>query len=312
VVTSGSHSQSKGTIPSDGQRERVHGVVRLRSEERRIDVAENLVELSMRRKIVQEPVAHSGSDELTIDIDEVDLLARQERGARHTVPLDVARQRTKIHRHVRVVGHEVSHNLLPRSHSGASMLAPSSTTSFAVAAPEVPAGVGRAFTKPLCSRDTVERPCRAAKTGVQIVPWRVTRGIMLRAMERRIINPWTWQDALGYVQANELTGAQRVLVCSGQTAVDANGQPQHAGDMAAQLNLALDNVETVLRAAGFTLGDVVRLNLYTTDVDALFEALPAVGPRIQAAGCRFSSTLLGVVRLASPELLIELEATAAG
>lgn len=32
-------------------------------------------------------------------------------------------------------------------------------------------------------------------------------------MERRIINPWTWQDEFGYVQANEVSGVQRTLYC---------------------------------------------------------------------------------------------------
>jgi enamine deaminase RidA (YjgF/YER057c/UK114 family) len=130
-------------------------------------------------------------------------------------------------------------------------------------------------------------------------------------MERRIVNPWTWQDALGFVQANELRGPQRVLVCAGQTSVDAEGRPMHPGDLAAQLGQALDNLETVLRQAGFTLADVVRLNVYTTDVDGFMGALEAVGPRLAGAGCRFASTLLGVTRLAFPELPVEIEATAA-
>ena len=130
-------------------------------------------------------------------------------------------------------------------------------------------------------------------------------------MERRIVNPWTWQDAFGYVQANELRGPERVLVCAGQTSVDAEGRPLHPGDMAAQLAQALDNLETVLGQADFALADVVRLNVYTTDVDAFMGALGAVGPRLAGAGCRFASTLLGVTRLAFPALLVELEATAA-
>ncbi len=31
-------------------------------------------------------------------------------------------------------------------------------------------------------------------------------------MERRVINPWKWQDNFGFVQANEVTGAQRTLI----------------------------------------------------------------------------------------------------
>ena len=130
-------------------------------------------------------------------------------------------------------------------------------------------------------------------------------------MERKIINPWKWQDQFGFVQANWIGSFQRVLVCSGQTAMDAEGRPSHTGDMPAQLNMALDNLETVLREAGFTLADIVRLNYYTTDIDRFFEGYEVVARRLGAARCKPASTLLGVQRLAFPELLVELEATAA-
>ena len=90
-------------------------------------------------------------------------------------------------------------------------------------------------------------------------------------MERRIINPWKWQDNFGFVQANEINGVQRQLICSGQTSLDAEGNPLHVGNMLAQIGQALDNLETVLREAGFTMSDVVRLNYYTTDVDGFIE-----------------------------------------
>ncbi len=70
-------------------------------------------------------------------------------------------------------------------------------------------------------------------------------------MERQVINPWTWQDQFGFVQANAIRGGQRMLICAGQAAVDADGHPLHPGDMRAQLTQALDNLETVLQAADF-------------------------------------------------------------
>ncbi len=129
-------------------------------------------------------------------------------------------------------------------------------------------------------------------------------------MERRVINPWTWQDQYGFVQGVEITAASRTLYCAGQTAIDANGQLAHAGDIEAQSKLALDNLETVLDQAGFSLADVVRLTIYTTDVDALLAVYGSVAGRLTAAGCRPAQTLLGVARLAFPELLVEIEATA--
>ena len=123
-------------------------------------------------------------------------------------------------------------------------------------------------------------------------------------MERRVINPWTWQEPNGVVQATEIQGMQRMLICSGQTAVNAEGQPLHVGDMRGQLTLALDNLETVLQAAGFTLADVVRLHVYTTDMDRFFEAADVLGGRM-AGGKGYAATYLAI-----PDLLIELEATA--
>ncbi len=130
------------------------------------------------------------------------------------------------------------------------------------------------------------------------------------ATQRRIINPWTWQDEFSFVQANEVSGAQRTLICAGQGSVDAEGRPLHQEDMRAQIIQALDNLETVLRDAGFTLSDVVRLNYYTTDVDRFFGVYEVVVTRLAESGCRPSSTLLGVASLAFPELLVEIEATA--
>jgi enamine deaminase RidA (YjgF/YER057c/UK114 family) len=130
-------------------------------------------------------------------------------------------------------------------------------------------------------------------------------------MDRKIVNPWKWQDKFGFVQANALTGAERVVLCAGQTSSDADGNPVHAGDMPAQVRQALDNLETVLGEAGLGLGDVVRLNYYTTDIQAFFGASDVLAERFQAVGCRPASTLLGVAALAFPEFMIEIEATAA-
>ncbi len=129
-------------------------------------------------------------------------------------------------------------------------------------------------------------------------------------MERTAINPWPWSVEMGYNQAELVTGATRTLHLAGQTSVDADGRPQHAGEMAAQVGLALDNLEAVLAAAGMSLADVVRLNIYTTDVDALFESYGLIAGRLGGAGVQPPGTLLGVARLAYPELLVELEATA--
>jgi enamine deaminase RidA (YjgF/YER057c/UK114 family) len=129
-------------------------------------------------------------------------------------------------------------------------------------------------------------------------------------MKQRTINPWKWQDQLGFVQATEIEEGKRMLFCAGQTSMDGNGMPLHAGDMRGQKKQTMDNVEKVLSEAGFSLSDVVRLNYYTTDVDQFFANYEVVTGRLTEAGAQVSSTLLGISRLAFPELLVEIEATA--
>lgn len=129
-------------------------------------------------------------------------------------------------------------------------------------------------------------------------------------MERRTINPWQWQESFAFVQANEIKGPHRVLYCAGQASVDGDGRALHPADMRAQVGQALTNLETVLGAAGLSLAHVIRLNYYTTDVDGLLANWDAVATRLAQAECRPASTLLGVARLAFPDLLVEIEATA--
>ena len=66
----------------------------------------------------------------------------------------------------------------------------------------------------------------------------------------------------------------------------------------------------MLKASGFGLENVVRLNYYTTDVEGFLSAADVFAGRLTAAACQPSGTLLGVSKLAFPGLMIEIEATA--
>ena len=126
-------------------------------------------------------------------------------------------------------------------------------------------------------------------------------------MERKPINPWSWSLKLGFDQAQLIEGRQRQLVCSGQDAVDADGNPQHPGDMAAQLELALDNLEAIVAAADMSFANVVRLNVYTTDIDEMLKLFPRVNDRF--GNDRYATSVVGVATLPA-QLLVMLEATA--
>jgi enamine deaminase RidA (YjgF/YER057c/UK114 family) len=127
-------------------------------------------------------------------------------------------------------------------------------------------------------------------------------------MKRTPINPVPWSIELGFDQGVLVQGHRRLLVCSAQDAMDIDGAPQHPGDMAAQIELSLDNLEAVLAAADMTLANVVRLNMYTTDVDELFKNNAVIVDRF--GDSRYATSVLGVAELPA-QFLVMLEATAA-
>ena len=83
------------------------------------------------------------------------------------------------------------------------------------------------------------------------------------------------------------------------------------GDMRSQIVLALDNLEAVLNAADMGLADIVRLNIYATDVDEALKHFDVLGSRFGPVDATPPMTLLGVARLALPPLMVEIEAAAA-
>jgi 2-iminobutanoate/2-iminopropanoate deaminase len=85
-------------------------------------------------------------------------------------------------------------------------------------------------------------------------------------MEKRIINPWAWQEERSYVQAIEVKNIEGTLYCAGQAAVHADGSSSDA-DMRSQLELAIHNLETVISEAGYECSNIVRLTVYTTSSD---------------------------------------------
>ena len=126
-------------------------------------------------------------------------------------------------------------------------------------------------------------------------------------MEKRIINPWNWQDERSYVQAVEVTKPEGALYISGQTAIDADGKSSSA-DMKSQLIQAIENLERVIKEAGYECGNIVRLNIYTTSTEELFTCFDIFQNWVSDHGIKQASTVLEVSSLFET-LKIELEAT---
>jgi enamine deaminase RidA (YjgF/YER057c/UK114 family) len=126
-------------------------------------------------------------------------------------------------------------------------------------------------------------------------------------MEKRIINPWQWQDERSYVQAVEVKQVESTLYCAGQAAVNADGTSSN-DNMEAQLLLAIQNLEKVINEAGYDCKNIVRLNVYTTSTAELWTHFPIFQDWIAKHGIKQALTLLEVKSLFET-LKIELEAT---
>ncbi|MFT3702161.1 MAG: RidA family protein [Agriterribacter sp.] len=127
-------------------------------------------------------------------------------------------------------------------------------------------------------------------------------------MQTTVINPWQWQNALGYSQGVEIKHSESTLYCAGQASMNSDGVPV-AGSMLEQIRLSCQNLQTVINQAGYEIKNIVRLNIYTTSIPLFFEAYGELLSFLQPAGAIPASTLVEVKALAFPELTVEIEAT---
>ncbi len=112
-----------------------------------------------------------------------------------------------------------------------------------------------------------------------------------------------------YSQVVVATGRTHVHI-AGTVSLDEDRNLIGEGDMALQVATTFENVRRSLAAAGATPQDVVRINIFVTDVDAyLWEGTPQQ-QAFFGEGTVPASTLVGVTRLADPRYLVEIQVDA--
>jgi enamine deaminase RidA (YjgF/YER057c/UK114 family) len=132
-------------------------------------------------------------------------------------------------------------------------------------------------------------------------------------MTVELLNPAGLPTPDAYAQVAVATGSRLVFI-SGQVARTADGTPVGAGDLAAQVDQALQNVHTAITGAGGSFADIAKLTIYVVDWQP--EKMAELGDGVvRAAGAlgfdpTKAVTLLSVAALAEPDLLVEIEATA--
>jgi len=99
-----------------------------------------------------------------------------------------------------------------------------------------------------------------------------------------------------------------LLFLSGQVSADADGNVIGDGDMNIQVRQVLENMKKVLASQGADFSNVVKVTIYTTDIDAFMQTGDI--RREYWTGGAPASTLVQIERLARPVFLVEIEATA--
>jgi enamine deaminase RidA (YjgF/YER057c/UK114 family) len=114
----------------------------------------------------------------------------------------------------------------------------------------------------------------------------------------------------GYSHVVTADAPARLVVISGQIALDAGGNLVGPGDMAAQTRQVFTNLRAALAAAGAGWEHLVKLSYFVRDVTRIAE-VRAARDEFLPAGVAPASTLVEVSALFRDDLLIEVEALAA-
>jgi enamine deaminase RidA (YjgF/YER057c/UK114 family) len=129
-------------------------------------------------------------------------------------------------------------------------------------------------------------------------------------MEKSALNPSTLPPAPGYSQIVKVSGGTTIYI-AGQVAWDEEGQLVGEGDFEEQARQVYRNLVTALAEAGATPSDLVKVGIYVVDHDLeKLKVIRGVRDQILNVDPPPASTLLGVNRLALPDLLIEVDAIA--
>jgi 2-iminobutanoate/2-iminopropanoate deaminase len=121
------------------------------------------------------------------------------------------------------------------------------------------------------------------------------------------LNPTSLPSSPFYSQGIQVRDSDRLVFVSGQVGVMADGEILDG--IEAQAAQAVANLNAVLAEAGLTAADLTKLTIYLTDpadVGPFMGSMAGTLPELPPA-----TTMLIVRGLASPELLVEIEAIAA-
>ena len=130
-------------------------------------------------------------------------------------------------------------------------------------------------------------------------------------MDKEFVNPPELARPVGFNHGILVTGG-RLLFLAGQDAGNAESQIVAPGDIVGQYEQVLRNLKAVIEAAGGTMQDIVKLNIFVCDRDAYLAHLKQLGSVHKAYFGLYYPTmaLFEINRFFQDEALIEIEGIA--
>ena len=127
----------------------------------------------------------------------------------------------------------------------------------------------------------------------------------------RLINPPDIAEPIGYANAVEATPGRRIFL-AGQVDMAPDGSIAHPGDLLAQCKGTFGNLARVLAAAGGRPEHLVRMRIYTTDIESYKALGRDIGRAYREHFGRWypAMTMVGVTRLYDEGALVEIESDA--
>lgn len=125
------------------------------------------------------------------------------------------------------------------------------------------------------------------------------------------INPPNWKPPVGYSNAMLSTGG-RMLFLAGQVAFDENQNIVGEGDLTAQFEQVMKNIQSVVETAGGAMTDIARMTIFVQDKDDYIARCQDLGGLYRSYfGKHYPAmTLVEISRFYEPGVLLEIEATA--
>lgn len=126
----------------------------------------------------------------------------------------------------------------------------------------------------------------------------------------KFINPSALATPKGYSHAVHLDlGNAKMIIMSGQVALDKQGNVVGKGDLAKQIEQTFLNIKALVEDAGGTMNDVVKISNYLIDLSQI-QVFRDIRDKFINVKDPPASTTVQVSRLFREELLVEIEATA--